>query len=104
MPDAGLDSLTHGLNSVSSARMTALRDQSGTPDWAGWWEQLRADPVLAPATAERDDHFGHQRGAAHTESVLSSRWHIDAMLKAGCSEAGLVWRGLQDAAVLGRVR
>lgn len=103
MPDPGLGSLNEDLGRISSARTTGLRDGTTTPDWAGWWEQLRADPVLTGPTAERDDHFGYRLGEAHTESVLSSQWHLEAMLSAGCAEAGLLWRGLQDAAVLGRV-
>jgi len=35
--------------------------------------------------------------------VLAVDWHLQALRHAGCAEAGLVWRGLHDAAVLGRV-
>jgi hypothetical protein len=103
MPDPGLDSLTDGLAQVTDARSADLRETTGTPDWVGWWDQLRADPVLAGPTAERDEHFAHRAGDSHTESVLSSQWHVDALLAAGCTESGLVWRGRSDAVVLGRV-
>jgi len=103
MPDPGIGSLGEGLTRITAARTAGLRTDTDSPDWAGWWEQLRADPVLAAPTAERDDHFGHRLGEAHTESVLTSDWHVHRLLAAGCTEAGLVWRGLSDAAVLGRV-
>lgn len=102
MPDPGLDSLSEGLARIAAARSTTIRAVTNTPDWAGWWELLRADPVLAGPTSERDRHFGGRAGDAHTESVLPSDWHIDALRAAGCTESGLVWRGLHDAVVLGR--
>ncbi len=102
VPDPGLPSLAEGLQRVSEARGAALRAEGEVPTWSQWWEQLRADPVLAGPTAERDAHFRH-RHAEHTESMLAADWHVQAMLTGGCTEAGLVWRGLRDAAVLGRV-
>jgi len=103
MPDPGLGSLAEGLARVRDGRTANLRSATDTPDWTGWWEQLRLDPVLAGPTAERDEHFGQRAGDSHTESVLSSDWHVDALRAAGCTESGLVWRGLDDALVLGRV-
>lgn len=103
MPDPGLGSLSPVLDQVTEARSDKLRVATNTPDWTGWWEELRSDAVLAAPTAERDEHFAHRAGDAHTESVLSSDWHIQALRAAGCAEAGLVWRGLNDAVALGRV-
>lgn len=103
MPDPGLDLLSPRLIRLAEHRSDDLRADGGIPNWADWWTELRSDPVLAGPTAERDAHFAHGPDGAHTESVLPSQWHIDAMRAAGCAEAGLVWRGLQDAAVLGRV-
>lgn len=103
MPDPGLCSLSEGLVRISERRGSSLRRTTGTPDWAGWWEQLRADPVLAGPTAQRDAHFAHRAGDAHTESLLSSEWHLDALRAAGCAESGLIWRGLTDAVALGRI-
>jgi SAM-dependent methyltransferase len=103
MPDPGLESLNAGLGQLVNRRSTALRTGTGTLDWEGWWEELRADPVLSGPTADRDAHFARARGDAHTESMLPYPWHVEAMRSADFAEAGLVWRGLQDAAVLGRV-
>jgi len=102
VPDPGLDSLADALDDVVTARGAELRAAGDVPTWEQWWEQLRADPVLAGPTAERDARF-RSRDAIHTESVLPADWHLDALRSAGCAEAGLVWRGLRDAAVLGRV-
>jgi SAM-dependent methyltransferase len=101
MPDPGLESLVDGLEQISVRRIAAAGAGNGSP-WEQWWDELRADPVLAGPTAERDARFAERAGDHHTESVLPSRWHVDALRSAGCTEAGLVWRGLQDAAVLGR--
>jgi SAM-dependent methyltransferase len=103
MPDAGLASLNDGLGKLTAERTVSLRVGTAIPDWEGWWEQLRVDPVLAGPVAERDAHFAEHAGDGHTQSLLPHLWHVDAMRSAGCDEAGLVWRGLQDAAVLGRV-
>jgi SAM-dependent methyltransferase len=103
MPDPGLATLDEELERISRRRTAELRTGTGTPDWEQWWDELRADPVLAGPTAERDARFAERAGNAHTESLMPSPWHIEALRSAGCVEAGLVWRGLQDAAVLGRV-
>ena len=102
IPDAGLPSLADGLDRVHEARGAALRTHRGIPTWSQWWDQLRADPVLAGPTEQRDERF-RRRDEAHTESVLPVDWNVRALRDAGFAEAGLVWRGLRDAAVLGRV-
>jgi len=102
IPDPGLPSLAAGLQRITEDRSAELRAAGDVPTWSQWWEELRLDPVLAGPTAERDEHFRH-RDASHTESVLAVDWHLQALRHAGCAEAGLVWRGLRDAAVLGRV-
>jgi SAM-dependent methyltransferase len=103
MPDPGLGTLDEELERLSTRRTAELRAGTDIPDWTQWWDELRADPVLAGPTAERDARFAERGGANHTESLMPSQWHVDALRTAGCVEAGLVWRGLQDAAVLGRV-
>ena len=103
MPDPGLGTLDEDLERLSNRRTAELRAGTDIPDWTQWWDELRADPVLAGPTAERDVRFAERGGDSHTESLMPSQWHVDALRSAGCVEAGLVWRGLQDAAVLGRV-
>lgn len=101
MPDPGLSSLTDGLATVER-RVRHQRWADGVPSWEGWWELLRADPALAGPTAERDAFYARRRGSDHSESLLPSSWHLEAMRAAGYAETGLVWRGLLDAAVTGR--
>ncbi len=101
IPDPGLPSLAPGLQRITEERGAELRTAGDVPTWSQWWDELRLDPVLSGPTAERDAHFRH-RDAAHTESALPLDWHIQALHDAGHAEAGLIWRGLRDAAVLGR--
>ena len=101
MPDPGLDSLESGLEQIRARHTAEKRSGTGSP-WERWWDELRADPALAGPTAERDARFAERAGDHHTESVMPSRWHVEALRSAGLTESGLVWRGLQDAAVLGR--
>jgi len=100
IPDPGLPSLAVEFERITEDRGAELR-AAGVPTWSQWWEQLRHDSVLAGPTAERDEHFQH-RDASHTESVLPVDWHLQVLRDAGYAEASLVWRGLGDAAVLGR--
>lgn len=102
IPDPGLPSLAEDLQRITEERGAERRVGGDVPTWSQWWDELRLDPVLGGPTAERDAHFRH-RDAAHSESVLPVDWHIQALYGAGYAEAGLVWRGLRDAAVLGRV-
>lgn len=101
MLDPGLPSLTDGLAQVER-RTRFGRWEDGVPSWEAWWEQLRADPELAGPAAERDAFFAQRRGDDHTESLMDSAWHQEALRQAGFAETGLIWRGLLDAAVTGR--
>lgn len=102
MPDPGLPSLSEAFTSVTEQRGAALRTAGSVPDWSQWWDQVRADPVLAEPAAERDARFA-SRLHEHTESTLPVDWHVRVLRESGCAEAGVVWRGLSDAAVCGRV-
>jgi SAM-dependent methyltransferase len=102
MPDPGLASLTDGLKQISDRHTAELRAKTGSPNWADWWDAVRADEMLAGPAAERDLRFAERAGNHHTESLMPYPWHVDALHAAGLNEAGLVWRGLRDAAVLGR--
>jgi SAM-dependent methyltransferase len=62
----------------------------GRPDWAAWWDEAAADPVLAGAVAERQRFFG---GVSHPASFAPpARWHVAALEAAGFAEAGVAWR------------
>jgi SAM-dependent methyltransferase len=96
LPDDGLPDLSRRLDERARPGDAGSRDPMA--DWRGWWERLRADPELAPLVAERDRRFGGD----HAEGEeLTAGWHVVALRDAGFREAGLVWRGLTDAAVAG---
>jgi SAM-dependent methyltransferase len=101
MADDGLRTLTESLGAFSEARHARLMESPGATDWDGWWAKLRAEPELASAVAARDARFAGRGGSAHTESTMPSAWHIASLVDAGYAEAGLVWRGLTDAVVVG---
>jgi hypothetical protein len=97
---ADLPRLGAALATVESDR----RDRvcaDGRADWDGWWEIAAADPLLADAVAERRAFFG---GANHpAEFDPPASWHRDALLAAGFTEAGVVWRS-GTGAVIAAVR
>jgi SAM-dependent methyltransferase len=101
MVDEGLPELTTVLIDFREVRRAADQASTGATDWDGWWEQRRNEPELADAIAARDARFGGRGGSAHTESTMSSTGHVRALRAAGFREAGLVWRGLTDAVVVG---
>jgi SAM-dependent methyltransferase len=100
MADPGLPTLAPMLEAYASEQARRRQALDGAEDWAQWWVTLRAVPDLADAVAERDRRFA-ERDAHHTELDEPSSWHIDALRTAGFSEAGLLWRSSQDAAVIG---
>jgi hypothetical protein len=66
--------------------------------WEAWWDHVAKDPSLGPLLPQRREVFA----AAHTtESEPPASWHLDALRAAGYAEAGIVWRGGSDAAVVG---
>lgn len=100
MADEGLPSLTESLTRFDDARRAQVY-AAGATDWDGWWEWLRAEPELADAVAARDARFAERGGSSHTESTMPSIWHVATLRAGGYREAGLVWRGLTDAIVVG---
>jgi SAM-dependent methyltransferase len=101
MPDAGLPSLADRLDDVMAQRTDRVRHETGATDWDGWWEELAAEPELTTAIAARHDRFAGRGGSGHTESREPASWHVQALRDAGFAEAGVVWRGLNDATVVG---
>jgi SAM-dependent methyltransferase len=100
MADADLPKLAPMLESYATGRSRRRQALDGAEDWAQWWVTLRTIPELADAVAERDRRFA-ERDSHHTELDEPSSWHLDALRTAGFSEAGLLWRASQDAAVIG---
>jgi SAM-dependent methyltransferase len=102
MPDDGLAGpVGKAIDDFAGRRTLRVRAESGATDWDGWWRRLETEPDLAADVAQRHARFADRAGATHTESILSSQWHADALRAAGFAQAGLVWRGLGDAVVVG---
>ena len=55
-------------------------------DWAQWWDQVLADPVLSRITSERatSGHHGSPSGMLST--------HVEALRAAGFGEVGTLWQ------------
>jgi SAM-dependent methyltransferase len=101
MADDGLPGLTQSMTRFSDARRAQAYTTTDAADWDGWWDRLRTEPELAEAIAARDARFAERGGSAHTESTMPSVWHVATLRAAGFAEAGLAWRGLTDAVVVG---
>ncbi len=101
MPDEGLGPLSDVLAELREARRAKVRAESGALDWDGWWEALASEPEMADLVAERHRHFEGRGGSSHTHSYGPSSWHLRALSAAGFAYAGLAWRGLDDALVVG---
>jgi SAM-dependent methyltransferase len=101
LPDDGLVTTDERLSAFRETRRLETLAASDVLDWEGWWDRLRVEPELAAAVVERDAHFAERRGSAHTESTMPVSWHVASLRAAGFAEAGLVWRGFGDAAVIG---
>jgi SAM-dependent methyltransferase len=99
--DDGLVATTESFSAFRETRRAAMLDSSGATDWDGWWDRMRAVPELTDAVAARDARFAERGGSSHTESTMPASWHVATLRAAGYAEAGLVWRGLTDAVVVG---
>ncbi|MGH8981824.1 MAG: class I SAM-dependent methyltransferase [Acidimicrobiales bacterium] len=101
MRDDGLFPLHDAFDRLSTARADQHRAQTGSTDWAGWWTELGKDPEMASLVEARTAIFGAQSGHSHTRSEMPSQWHLAALQDAGFGAAGLAWRCLDDALVVG---
>lgn len=101
MPDQGLAPLVEGFGALAAARAAAYRADHGTTDWDGWWSELAAEPEMAALVEARGQVYGSQDGATHTRSEMPSDWHETALRDGGFDRAGIAWRNLGDALVVG---
>ncbi|MFF5564652.1 class I SAM-dependent methyltransferase [Streptomyces sp. NPDC012623] len=93
------DDSTPRINAAERAHRHAAMDRAkaaGAVDWAGWWELVGKDPVLAGPAAERFRIYGE-----HAEGDTPSLdWHVRALRAAGFAEARSVWSSPSDSLVL----
>lgn len=97
MPDDGLPTAAAAMQRLDRERRAAAT-AAGRPSWESWWEEVRRHPELRDLVAARDRVFAGSHHRDHTPSVS---WHVEALRAAGFGEAGVIWRGGNDAAVTG---
>jgi SAM-dependent methyltransferase len=98
MPDDSLPGLTKRLLERAEARRAARYRAGAAYSWRDWWALPAADEFLGPLVAERRRIYP---SASHNEWTPPVSWHVAALTDAGFTEAGVLWRGGTDAAVIG---
>jgi trans-aconitate methyltransferase len=98
MPDEALPGLTKRLLDRAEERRDARYHAGAAYSWSDWWALPAADEFLGPLVAERRRIYP---STGHNEWTPPAAWHIQALTGAGFSEAGVLWRGGTDAAVVG---
>lgn len=95
MKDPGLPELSERLENWRDQHRQEKDGNADVTPWAAWWAEAGDAPELADAVTERATIFTipHEGGSMppHTR-------HLELLRDAGFREAGLVWRGLYDAA------
>ncbi len=97
MPDEGLPGLTAKLLDHQRAEREARYAAGASISWPQWWARAGEDPQLAEKAIERARIY--PEGHHADEWTPPASWHIESLLAAGFSEAGVIWRGGPDAAV-----
>jgi hypothetical protein len=98
MPDDALPGFTKRLLDRAGARREARYHAGAAYSWRDWWALPAADEFLGPLVAERQRIYP---SAGHNEWTPPASWHVATLKKAGFGEAGVLWRGGADAAVIG---
>lgn len=97
MPDPGLPTLSARLADLAGRRREQAYRDGVAETWPGWWERARGSAELGDAVAERDAIFP----APDQDRWQPSHDHqLEVLKAAGFGEAGLVWRGGADAALV----
>jgi trans-aconitate methyltransferase len=76
----------------SSAKLA----EPGAESWEQYWEAARAEPAFASLLAERERRFANRRRA----EPVPVQFHREALIAAGFTEVGEVWRDHDDAILL----
>jgi trans-aconitate methyltransferase len=98
MPDEALPTLTKRLMTRATTVRESRYAAGAALSWPDWWARAAADETLAPLVEQRQQIYPSQRHSA--DWLPPAVWHIDALRMAGFAEAGLLWRGGPDAAVI----
>ncbi|HEY0533452.1 MAG TPA: class I SAM-dependent methyltransferase [Actinoplanes sp.] len=99
MPEEGLPTLSVKLRDQARGVREARYATGAATSWPDWWELAAADEFLAPKAIERERIYPSARH--NHEWTPPVAWHVEALRAAGYTEAGVLWRGGTDAAVVG---
>jgi trans-aconitate methyltransferase len=99
MPEESLPTLSKRLREHARDVRDARYATGSATSWPEWWARAAADEFLGPKAVERERIYPGT--AHHQEWTPPAAWHIDALRMAGFAEAGILWRGGTDAAVIG---
>jgi trans-aconitate methyltransferase len=99
MPDDDLPAFSKRLLARADARRDARYAAGAVLSWRDWWKHVAAQEALRPLVAERDRIYPSDQHSAEWLPPVS--WHVAALRNAGFAEAGVLWRGGVDAAVIG---
>jgi SAM-dependent methyltransferase len=99
MPEEGLPTLSVKLRDHARGVREARYATGAATSWPDWWELAAADEFLAPKAIERERIYPSARH--NHEWTPPAAWHVEALRAAGYTEAGVLWRGGTDAAVVG---
>jgi trans-aconitate methyltransferase len=99
MPEESLPELSERLRDHARGVRETRYATGAATSWGDWWRLAAADEFLAPRAAERDRIY--PSSAHHQEWTPPAVWHVAALRTAGYTEAGVLWRGGTDAAVVG---
>lgn len=99
MPDDDLPGFTKRLAARADARRTARWTAGAALSWPDWWSRVGEHDFFRPLLAERERIYPSATHAAEWLPPVS--WHVAALRAAGFTEAGVLWRGGPDAAVIG---
>jgi ubiquinone/menaquinone biosynthesis C-methylase UbiE len=85
--------IAHDRKQAESSRKLAA---PGAESWEQYWEAARAEPAFVALLAERERRFANRRRAA----PVPVEFHREALLAAGFTEVGEIWRDHDDAVLL----
>jgi SAM-dependent methyltransferase len=99
MPEESLPTLSAKLRDHARGVRETRYATGAATSWPDWWKLAAADETLAPKAIERERIYPSTRH--HHEWTPPATWHVEALRAAGYAEAGILWRGGTDAAVVG---
>lgn len=95
LSQAGGRPFFQAVSEADDAGQQSAAFDSGTLEWDGWWQALRAEPGFADLVDERDRRFA---GSAKPRDT-SPGFHTEALRVGGFTETGTLWQHFDDYVV-----